>query len=134
MKKRTPMWICTLLGAAAGVALTWFLSLQSETTFEMWIDELFVQRNWESWVTLALLILVPAVIGLAIGVLGKGFGRFFWTPIVCAAAGFAGCLIQALITILWEQKEIYGGLALFLLIAAMIRPTYIVVVAIIKEK
>ena len=39
------MWICTLLGTAAGVTLTWFLSLQSETTFEMWIDELFVQRH-----------------------------------------------------------------------------------------
>ena len=134
MKKRTPMWICTLLGAAAGVVLTWFVSQQSETTFAMWMDELFVQRNWESWVLLTLLTLVPTIVGLAIGVLGKGFGRFFWTPIVCAAAGFAGCLIETLITILWAQKEIYGVLALFLLAGAMIRPTRTVVLAIIELK
>lgn len=133
MKKRTPMWICTLLGTAAGVALTWFLSLQSETTFEMWIDELFVQRRWDCWAFLATMILVPTFVGLAVGVMGNGFARFFWTPIVSAAAGFAGMLILTLTMVLWEQREIYGVLALILLGAALTPPSYIVVVAIIKK-
>ena len=42
-------------------------------------------------------------------------------------------LILTLTMVLWEQREIYGVLALILLGAALTPPSYIVFVAIIKK-
>jgi hypothetical protein len=132
MKRKIMLWLCTLLGLLSGVALIWFLSLQTESTLERWIDELFYQKLWDAWVFLGISLLIPTLVGFLIGVNGNGFGRLFWTPIAGALAGFAALLLLGFGMVLWDQREIYGPLALVLLIVSLIPTTRVITVAIIR--
>ena len=132
MKRKIMLWLCTLLGLLGGLAVLWLVTASTESTLQTWIDDLFYQKLWESWVGLIIMVVVPTIVGLTIGALCEGFGGVILTPILSALAGFAGLLIQGLVMLFCSQPEIYGTVALLLIFACLIPPARTVVVTIIS--
>ena len=132
MKRKNMLWLCTLLGFLGGVAVLWLVTASTESTLQTWIDDLFYQKLWESWVGLIIMLVVPTFVGMALGAIGEGFGSIFLTPFVSALAGFVGLLIQGLVMLFNSQPEIYGTVALLLIFACLIPPARTVLVTIIS--
>ena len=132
MRNRGIVWTCTLLGLVAGVFVSWFVSLKSGVTLEMWKSDLFVQPTWQGWVVCTATLIVPILVGLWTGLKKDNIAGIFLAPIFAILASAAALIIAAIALALMNAIEVvaFMGFVGFIAILCMLIPTggFVVVV------
>ena len=116
-----------LMSILGGIGLLWFISVQSESTLVMWLNELFVQRCWDSWMFLIIALAVPIITGFGMSNHYQGLSGILLAPIAAAVVTFLVYLLVGLAMVIWMDIEICGGIALFLLVSIISGPVIYII-------
>ena len=121
---------CTLLGLVTGIFITWFVSVQSGTTLEVWKNELFVEKLWSAWLVLVATIALPTLVGLRTGLKRNDFSGILLTPVFAILAAAIALLAVGVVLIIMQNLQVYSFLGFVAVIGLLLPTTYSIIIII----
>ena len=122
MRNNRIVLACTLLGLLTGIIIAWFVSVQSGTTWQHWINDLFLSPTWEGWLVFTVTILLPVLVGLRTGLVRDNFSGILLTPVFSLLSSAAGLLLVGFTLMIMMNFAVYSFLG-FVAIIGLLLPT-----------
>ena len=122
---RFRVFICTVLGALASFVILHFAATHGGPTFRDWVQELFVDWTWESWIIFAAMAVVPILSGLHSGLRQEGVGSILAAPFQALILGILATLLIGAVVLLIEMcrsGQIWSLVALLVIGSALMVP------------
>lgn len=130
MRDHRIVGVCTLLGLLSGIAITWFVSVQSGTTFEIWMDELFINPIWGGWISITATAILPILTGLLTGLKKNSRAGVFLTPVFAILASAAALLLAGIGLLLMQYFEVVSFIG-FITLIGLLMPVSVTIVVIV---
>lgn len=123
---------CTLLGLLSGIAITWFVSVQSGTTFAIWMDELFINPIWGGWLSITATAVLPILVGLLTGLKKDNLWGLLLTPVFAVLASAAALLLVGCALLLMQSFEVVSFIGFVTLIGLLLPASATIVIIVVS--